>query len=173
VFNHSDLPFALGTAQATLKIMKILFYILIALLPLFCTSCWTHRLGPGFEGPIVKDRPPHETTLMTGKMAVNHLTTSLVMKGLSDKEKPRIINDFVVSSRKVNHYQMQVWRRIINMNMIIPISDKTGRPAYKLSSEITRLPERVNGRIKYSWIMSMDQIGVKKDIWREEIEFGE
>ena len=151
-------------------------YILFALLPLLCTSCWTPRLGPGFEGPIVKDPPPTETTLMAGKMAVNHLTTSLVMKcpaiTESGANKPKVINEFVISSRKVNHLQMEVWRSLVNMKMVNPVSDMKEKPSFKLISEITRLPERVNGKIKYSWIMSMDQIRGKKDIWREEIEFG-
>ena len=157
--------------------MKVLYYILLGLIPLFCTSCWT-VLKPGtVEGPIVNDSPQSENKIMSGKMAVNYVTTSLVMKCLphldSGKERPKIINEFVISSRKVNHLQMQVWRRLISMNMIIPIEGENGKPAYKLSGEITRLPERVNDKFKYYWTLSMTNLVDEKEVWREEIEFGE
>lgn len=160
--------------------MKILLYLLIALLPLFCTSCvlWWDRLTPGeVVGPIVPDPTEPEDKLMSGKTAATHMTTSLVMKcpaiSAAGGQKPRIINDFVISAGKVNHLQMQVWRSLINMNMIIPVSDMKANPAFKLSSQIKGVPDRENGKVKYTWQMYMEKIADKKEVWRKEIEFGE
>ena len=159
------------------ELMRYYKYILFWVLPLlFASSC--NGLTPGIvKGPIVDPPPETDNTIMTGKVAVNHMTTSLVMKCpaimSAGSEKPKVINNFVISPGKVNSLQTQVWRRLINMNMIQPVSDKAKSPVFELESEITRLPERANGQVKYSWFMSMKRIADSQKVWSEQIEFGE
>lgn len=158
--------------------MKYLNYIFIALLTLFCSSCWT-ILPPGDapEGPIIKDPENSETTIISPEKAVNRMITSLVMKcpaiATAGKEKPKVTYEFVISDDKVKNLQNQVWIKLMNMKMIKPITGKRETPVYLLGSKIVRLPQKVNGKIKYSWIMSMQKIADKKEIWREELEFCE
>jgi hypothetical protein len=125
-------------------------------------------------GPIVP--PPKKTdTFLTADKAVNYMLTSLVMKcrPIADagKQKPKIINDFVFSFKQVNYLQMDVWRKLTNMNMISPETQISEGPEYRLVSEIKRMVVRDDGSSKYLWKMNLNSVPGQREIWKEEVEF--
>ncbi len=156
--------------------MRYFNYILFMTLSVCFVSCNTLPEGTAPDGPLI-DETKTADDVFDGKTAVSYMITSLAMKcspiKYAGSEKPKIINDFIISAGNINDLQMEVWRRLSNMNMIIPVSDMSRKPEYKLTSEINRLPERVNDRKKYSWIMTLIRSGDKKIIWNEQIEFAE
>jgi hypothetical protein len=87
------------------------------------------------------------------------------------KQKPKIINDFVFSFKRVNYLQMDVWRKLTNMNMISPETQISEGPEYRLVSEIKRMVVRDDGSSKYLWKMNLNSVPGQREIWKEEVEF--
>ena len=147
--------------------IAFLFFLLIAV------GCTTLPEGEAPDGPLVPE-PESPGSSMTTVAAINYMVVSLVMKcsPIADagKVKPKVQNDFMFSSKKVDYVQVDVWRKLIKMNMIVPVSRKSEHPEYRLVSEIT--PKgRSAGYKLYFWKMTFERLSDKKILWTEHVEF--
>jgi len=122
------------------------------------------------DGPIVP-LPAERGCDFTADGAVNYMITSLVMKckPIADagKDKPKVINDFLFYNKEVDDLQLDVWRKLIKMNMIDAKSKMSESPKYRLHSEI--VPIVSENRKGYTWGMHFERIRDKKTLWSEDI----
>ena len=156
-------------------VLKIFSYIFFALLFAIFAGCRTIPEGTAPAGPIVAD-PVQKSTLPDANAAVNHMVVALVMqcRPIADagKDKPKVKNDFMFAPRQVNYVQMDVWRKLIKMNMLIPCYSGGIKPEYKLLSEIAVVKKTDTVTEKsYLWKMTLERNSDKKSVWHEQIEF--
>jgi len=150
-------------------------YIFLLVLCFCLLSCESLPDGVAPAGPIVEDQGI-ENPVLDGKDAANYMVTSLATKcqpiANAVAGKPVIINDFVIFDGKVNDLQMGVWQRLAKMNMIIPVSDISYKPGYRLTGKIDRLPEKTkNSRQQYLWTMILVRLDGGEVVWNEKVEF--
>ena len=139
------------------------------------SGCRSIPEGHAPEGPIVAAPVDHRDSAMDADSAANYMLVSLVMKcrPIADAgvDKPKIQNDFMFSSKQVDYLQMDLWRKLIKMKMIIPAITAENNPEYKLISTITPLEEESVDARSYRWKMSLEKISDKKKLWKDEVLF--
>jgi hypothetical protein len=139
---------------------------------LFFCGCRTIPSGVVGDGPIVSVKTDNNEDFTAGG-AVNYMITSLVMKcrviADAGKNKPKVINDFMLSSGDLDYLQMDVWRKLIKMNMIDAKSQISESPDYRLNSKILPLDRGGDEGLYYVWRMNLERISDKKILWKEEI----
>ncbi len=155
-------------------ILKLFNYIVVLVSLLIAVGCRTLPEGEAPDGPLVPE-PVKVDDAMNAEAAINYMVVSLVMKcrPIADAgtTKPKVQNNFIFSSKLVDSVQMDVWRKLINMDMIVPVAREAEHPEYRLKSEITQKGKRVGNEKKYSWKMTLERISDRKSLWTEHLEF--
>ena len=150
--------------------IKYMIYILSVGFCAGAVSCNGIPAGRIPDGPIIAESQS-DNHLFNGDDAVNYMLVALAMKcppiANAGSEKPRIVNDFIVAGRNCNALQMEVWRRVIKTNMIIPVTDAKS-PEYRLTSEIVKSPQDSS---RYIWDMALFNYDGEKPLWKTEVEF--
>ena len=133
--------------------------------------------------PVKKTHPAPENTVRPeipdGADAVNYMMIMLATKcppiASPAGGPPKVLNEFTVADDKVNDFPLQIWNRLINNSMIIPVSSPDDDYSYIISSSIDAADGKTgpDGKHKYTWKMNMLEAKDRKQIWHTVFEFSQ
>ena len=148
---------------------KIKSIVLIYSVCLFFTSCNSVPDGAAPEGPIINNVQEIQNKL-SKKNALEYMITRLSMKCpyiAYKSHPPKVANEFLADTSELNSLQIDLWRALTKMNLIIPMI-ASEKPDYIVSSSFMEIDKEQK---KYIWIVLVSESDNPTGRWEDRVEF--